>query len=764
MANPKTKNILISMMIAMSSAFLIWSILLLSRDTYAAGNPDGKSYQYTWYADTREVVSEAVFVKSWNLTAEVWKMKVENEWVMRITSGAVVSSGNNLNPNWKNSNIIWWSGNKIGYGVKNITLLWWYKNTVSEWGNGVIIGWSGHFSLSTNQSTILWWINNKTSKNSSGGFIIWWSNNVNTGEYTFILWWSGNVDKWWKWLKYSIVVWSNLSRNVNFNVSNVFVFSNVANFNASTSGTFYINATKWLWISWPSTKSWVNVHGIVKVWNLKTLISSCNLWEIWERQGCLVWCAKKNGNVAAKWHLIDKSETCQNLCKTDSNCEKTSTADTTRKLRKGICTGGVANNPNNEKCGSAKRAESLTGVSFISYFTPVCPKDGENGMVNPCAYTCSDMNDDRCKAGSPNGGDNPTTPDIPDNICWDRKFKCKGADLINTGHNGDQNEYYWTCKKWSITQKCGLCDENSINAGEVPPTLHNGYCANQDDPDNEQCCQKIPQNAHPLFFDRESDNGIGHLCTNIAFTPNPNSNEDNSTCTRTDADNNLHSFEDLHGNDICPCYGNHSWWRVKSCITTQNSNGLDVKECVDLWEFFCDNNGSITYEQAMETEKFECDPWYVLDWCNCVKNDDHSNPDYWYLSCGWEPNTCKEWYIWLWVSKNGSNLNWMCSNGLGTEYWCFLSCEEPQYWQEHSNIWFCSNPSTETLSCCPEWFKKQQDWTCKISANLFKVKTETWYIVKEPVKLLLNVLESGCEVVVMEVVELLKIKIEKNIK
>ena len=68
-----------------------------------------------------------------------------------------------------------------------------------------------------------------------------------------------------------------------------------------------------------------------------------------------------------------------------------SISDTTRKLRNGVCTGDVATNSDHydyKPCGSAKRAESLTGVSFISYFTPACPETNENRMVNPCAYTC----------------------------------------------------------------------------------------------------------------------------------------------------------------------------------------------------------------------------------------------------------------------------------------------------------------------------------------------------------------------------------------
>ena len=76
------------------------------------------------------------------------------------------------------------------------------------------------------------------------------------------------------------------------------------------------------------------------------------------------------------------------MCQGDRNCETTNPADTTRNLREGVCTGDVATNSDYYKykpCGSVNRAKSLTGVSFISYFTPACPKDGENGMVNPCA-------------------------------------------------------------------------------------------------------------------------------------------------------------------------------------------------------------------------------------------------------------------------------------------------------------------------------------------------------------------------------------------
>ena len=119
------------------------------------------------------------------------------------------------------------------------------------------------------------------------------------------MWWSGNNIP--SWVSNVIVWW----KSIDVNYDNIFVYSPKNSFKPEEWSWFYLNVGKWLWINMQS-EEWVASLWAVSFGDITC--DSSNIWEIWEKDGCVVQC--KSGG---KWQMMDTSEKCINNCD-GSNC------------------------------------------------------------------------------------------------------------------------------------------------------------------------------------------------------------------------------------------------------------------------------------------------------------------------------------------------------------------------------------------------------------------------------------------------------------
>ena len=288
------------------------------------------SYSYTWYADNREVVSQAIFVDRYNQTTSIWTITVESNNTTRINTG-IYSTGHTFFEKWWD--VLGWA---FFADLKQNTYILpkiWARVNVSD----------NVFALGKNINILN--KNNVFVYNNEGGQFAPQNSDVFYINATEWLWINGASSK---------------------EGINVHGWVNVGEVDVTKSCVDHIS--KWL-----QYNAWV-------------------MWIAKQSPGCMVWCRSNNISLAdsVKWYLIDQSDVCKQWCRRNAQyCKTDNPVEENRTSTPAQCT-GFDIKENMKKCDSQ---DALLGnfkdITFIWYLTEVCPQNA-NEIANPCAYTCQD--------------------------------------------------------------------------------------------------------------------------------------------------------------------------------------------------------------------------------------------------------------------------------------------------------------------------------------------------------------------------------------
>ena len=290
-----------------------------------------ESYSYTWYADNREVVSQAIFVDRYNQTTSIWTITVESNNTTRINTG-IYSTGHTFFEQWWD--VLGWA---FFANLKRNTYI-----LPKIWARVKVSG-TNVFALGKNIN-----ISNKKNNvfvyNNEGGEFAPQNSDVFYINATQWLWINGASSK--KWI-------------------NVHGWVNVGEVNVA--------------------KSCVDNMGMGLQYNA---------WVMWiakQSPGCMVWCRSNSISLAdsGKWYLIDQSEVCKQWCRNNSNCKTDNPVEENRTSTPAQCT-GFDIKANMKKCDNQNTLlGNFKDITFIWYLTEACPQNA-NEIANPCAYTCKD--------------------------------------------------------------------------------------------------------------------------------------------------------------------------------------------------------------------------------------------------------------------------------------------------------------------------------------------------------------------------------------
>ena len=136
---------------------------------------------------------------------------------------------------------------------------------------------------------------------------------------------------------------------------------------------------------------------------------------------------------------------------------------------------------------------SYTPASYTPNTWTYVDKDASD--LYPCEFTCDaasnyiwDANANICKQ--------PTSSSCSETQA--NKCIVDGNTVDGTSISHTDNEYIWSCGEEPNKFECGLCDEDSPHAGEVPETLRDQFCKAPDpdpDPDPEYCPELCNYNS-----------------------------------------------------------------------------------------------------------------------------------------------------------------------------------------------------------------------------------------------------------------------------
>ena len=136
-------------------------------------------------------------------------------------------------------------------------------------------------------------------------------------------------------------------------------------------------------------------------------------------------------------------------------------------------------------------------------------------------------------------------------------------------------------------------------------SLHNGSCAKQE---QIQCCSSVPEHWIEIPEDEDVEDWSVLLCEPIIKENEAGS----SDVLEIDGDCR---YEWIGGSHTNGC-----WWSKYCCMDDLWWDGLAQITCDNLSENFCDDSIVWTPKTGKKYDKFTCEEWYHLEWCDCVSD------------------------------------------------------------------------------------------------------------------------------------------------
>ena len=330
-------GLLTALLFTLWVALCLWAVSFMSTSSVWAARlwQDISTLSYSGIDDKVEVLYNLDFAKPEDLEKKLIKMYIKDTKNLYVQTAIplvenpdnIVDTDKNEVADWVHSNILWWYNNEVK--SDNITIVWWSDITVENGNNNAVVFWWDEINLEWeaqwNSATLVWGKKNEVNGRHNWVVIIWWEEQKVIGdnvENIALIWWS-NIKLPYGNNKNIVVWWSDIV--IKDWLSNVFAFG--SNFVPQTSGTFYLNVEKWVWVNVKASgKKGLSTNGAVKFGEVDIDITCAgdNLgvigtWKVDDQLSCLVGCALSSSDDGWKWEMLDRSEECAYACDHSSN-------------------------------------------------------------------------------------------------------------------------------------------------------------------------------------------------------------------------------------------------------------------------------------------------------------------------------------------------------------------------------------------------------------------------------------------------------------